>query len=510
MDFIYLQHTDYQNLKELKKLVDKVSSPLIVAEQYRNKFPNYAIRAERLRQELITYIYTFNPPVYIVEKYIEVVESLKKFIGKNAVRTLPPLYDERFDADGTYRKTSIIDINLPYKTRNDLLKDTAAKHAPFSHERFLYDVMLQNGLSPKMYPNGKDKSPDLQICEDISLEAKASLSKINEDGSYGYNNNNGTNNIITVAQQLRDIDPALFNEIVVDSFYMPVYNDEMTSVENYWWGCIVNFMPLLLDISYKPQENRYYLVTRSDGEHSKNNNAMLHPERYKAYKQYSKTELLVNMINQERGYEIDPIIPFKEHECMEIINEKDVFLPENKKILRDYKNLLKKKDLSADTPRNNHEATLIYELNTILDNIDKVNDLKIIKKNIAKNNYTTKDYKNNFHTFINIMKEDVKKDLAAVDDIIIGYIDEIKKIYIKKVNFIYNNLINDADGLFNTILVTPKFTKAKTNSYRSQLKNIQTKKNIFDELMIINSDYKYDFCHYNEVIAGIKSTLDTL
>ena len=104
----------------------------------------------------------------------------------------------------------------------------------------------------------------------------------------------------------------------------------MTSVENYWWGCIVNFMPLLLDISYKPQENRYYLVTRSDGEKSKNNNAMLHPERYKTYRQYSKMQFLVNMINQERGYEIDPIIPFKEQECMNTINEKDVFLPENK------------------------------------------------------------------------------------------------------------------------------------------------------------------------------------
>jgi len=216
------------------------------------------------------------------------------------------------------------------------------------------------------------------------------------------------------------------------------------------------------------------------------------------------------MVNQERGYEIDPIIPFKEHECMEIINEKDVFLPENKKILRDYKNLLKKKDLSADTPRNNHEATLIYELNTILDNINTVNELEIIKKNITKHNYTTKDYQNPFHSFINIMKKDVKKDLAAVDDIIIGYIEEIKKKYIKQVNFIYNELINDADGLFNTILVTTKFTKTKTNSYRSKFDNIQSKKVIFDKLSIINSDYKYDFCHYNEVIAGIKSTLDTL
>jgi hypothetical protein len=70
---------------------------------------------------------------------------------------------------------------------------------------------------------------------------------------------------------------------------MPVYNEEMTTVENYWWGAIVNFMPLLLDISYKPQENHYYLVTRSDGELSKNNNAMLRPERYDTYKQYSKT-----------------------------------------------------------------------------------------------------------------------------------------------------------------------------------------------------------------------------
>ena len=76
-----------------------------------------------------------------VEKYIKVVEAEKKFIGKNAVRTLPPLYDERFDADGTYRKTSIIDITLSHKTRNDLLKDIATKHAPFSHERFLFDIM---------------------------------------------------------------------------------------------------------------------------------------------------------------------------------------------------------------------------------------------------------------------------------------------------------------------------------------------------------------------------------
>lgn len=510
MEFIYLQHTDYQNLKELKKLVDNVSSPLIVAEQYKSKFPDYAIRAEQLRQELITYIYTFNPPVYIVEKYIEVVEALKKFIGKNAVRTLPPLYDERFDADGTYRKTSIIDITLPRKIREDLLKDVATKHAPFTHERFLCDIMKQNNLRPQLYPKGKDKSPDLQICDDISLEAKASLSKINEDGSYGYNNNNGTNNTITVAQQLRDIDPALFNEIVVDSFYMPVYNDEMTSVENYWWGCIVNFMPLLLDISYKPQENRYYLVTRSDGELSKNNNAMLHPERYKAYRQYSKTELLVNMINQERGYEVDPIIPYKEHECMEIINETDVFLPKNKKVLQEYKNILAKKDLSADTPRNNHEAALLYELKTIIANINKANDLKALKLNIAKHNYTTKKYMEYFYVFRSIMQESVNKDLAAVDDIINGYLMEIKKIYTNQVNFIYNELINDADRLYMVIQDTTKFTKAKIKNYRSHFNNIQSKKAIFDKLMVINDGYKYDFCHYNEVIKGIESILDTL
>ena len=489
MSYIYLKETD----QKYKDLIERLSSPLIVAEQYRDKFPNYAIRAEQLKQELITFIYTFNPTREAVEKYIEVSETEKKFIGKNAVRTLPPLYDERYDADGTYRKTSIIDVTLSRKTRNELLKDIATKHAPFSHERFLFDIMKQNNLGPQMYPFGKDSAPDLMLNDDIWLEAKASLSKINKDGSYGYNNNNGTNNIITVAQQLRDIDFHLFNEIVVDSFYMPVYNEEMTTVENYWWGAIVNFMPLLLDISYKPQENRYYLVTRSDGELSKNNGAMLRPERYDTYKQYPKSQLLVNMINQERGYEIDPIIPFKEHECMEIINEKDVFLPENKKTLRDYKNLLKKKDL-----------------NTILDNIDAVNELKALKKNIAKYNYTTRNYLNFFYTFIDIMKKDVNKDLAAVDDIVIGHIDEIKKIYIKQVNFIYNELINDADKLFNTILATPKFTKAKTNSYRSQLKNIQIKKDIFDELVVINSDYKYDFCHYNEVIVGIKSTLDNL
>ena len=506
MSYIYLKETD----QKYKNLIERIPSPLIIAEQYLDKFPDYTIRAEQLKQELITFICTFNPTMEAVEKYIKVVEAEKKFIGKNAVRTLPPLYDERFDADGTYRKTSIIDITLSHKTRNDLLKDIATKHAPFSHERFLFDIMKQNNLGPQMYPFGKDSAPDLMLNDDIWLEAKASLSKINKDGSYGYNNNNGTNNIITIAQQLRDIDSHLFNEIVVDSFYMPVYNEEMTTVENYWWGAIVNFMPLLLDISYKPQENRYYLVTRSDGELSKNNNAMLRPERYDTYKQYSKTQLLVNMINQERSYEIDPIIPFKEHECMEIINEKDVFLSENKKTLRDYKNLLKKKDLSADTPRNNHEATLIYELNTILNNIDTVNGLKNLKENISKHNYTTRKYMEYFYAFIDIMKKDVNKDLAAVDDIVIGYIEEIKKIYIKKVNFIYNELINDADNLFNTILVTTKFTKAKTNSYRSKFDNIQSKKVIFDKLVIINSDYKYDFCHYNEVIAGIKSTLDTL
>ena len=105
MEYIYLKETD-QNLKELKELTklienNKIPSPLIVAEQYISKFPDYAIRAEQLKQELIAFIYTFRPPIYIVEKYIEVVEAIKKFIGKNAVRTLPPLYDERFDADGT-------------------------------------------------------------------------------------------------------------------------------------------------------------------------------------------------------------------------------------------------------------------------------------------------------------------------------------------------------------------------------------------------------------------------
>lgn len=514
MEYIYLKETD-QNLKELKELTklienNKIPSPLIVAEQYMSKFPDYTIRAEQLKQELIAFIYTFRPPIYIVEKYIEVVEAIKKFIGKNAVRTLPPLYDERFDADGTYRKTSIIDITLPRKTREDLLKDVATKHAPFTHERFLCDIMKQHNLRPQLYPNGKDKSPDLRICDDISLEAKASLSKINEDGSYGYNNNNGTNNTITVAQQLRDLDPAIFNEIVVDSFYMPVYNEEMTTVENYWWGAIVNWMPLLLDISYNPQKNHYYLVTRSDGEKSKNNNAMLHPERYKTYRQYSKMQFLVNMINQERGYEIEPIIPFKEQECMDTINEKDVFLSENKKILREYKNTLSKKDLTADTSRNHHEATLLYELKTILANIQKSESLKILEKNIKKENYTTQTYMYLFKDFLKKLNENVDKDLAAVDDIIIGYLTNIKEIYINQVNFLYKELINDTDILFTTILATSKFNKKNKQSYNSSFNRILKNKKIFDELAVINSDYKYDFCHYNEVIAGIKSTLDTL
>ena len=57
MEYIYLKETD-QNLKELKELTklienNKIPSPLIVAEQYISKFPDYAIRAEQLKQELI-------------------------------------------------------------------------------------------------------------------------------------------------------------------------------------------------------------------------------------------------------------------------------------------------------------------------------------------------------------------------------------------------------------------------------------------------------------------------
>ena len=56
MEYIYLKETD----QKYKDLIERLSSPLIVAEQYLDKFPNYAIRAEQLKQELITFIYTFN------------------------------------------------------------------------------------------------------------------------------------------------------------------------------------------------------------------------------------------------------------------------------------------------------------------------------------------------------------------------------------------------------------------------------------------------------------------
>jgi hypothetical protein len=115
-----------------------------------------------------------------------------------------------------------------------------------------------------------------------------------------------------------------------------------------------------------------------------------------------------------------------------------------------------------------------------------------------------------FKEFLKKLNENVDKDLAAVDDIIIGYLANIKEIYINQVNFLYKELINDADILFTTILATSKFNKKNKQSYNSSFNRILKNKNIFDELAIINSDYKYDFCHYNEVIVGIKSTLDAL
>jgi len=195
---------------------------------------------------------------------------------------------------------------------------------------------------------------------------------------------------------------------------------------------------------------------------------------------------------------------------MNTINTKDIFLPENKKILREYKNTLSKKDLTADTPRNHHEATLLYELKTILANIEKSESLKILEKNIKKENYTTQTYMYLFKDFLKKLNENVGKDLAAVDNIIIGYLTNIKKIYINQVNFLYKELINDTDILFTTILATSKFNKKNKQSYNSSFNRILKNKKIFDELAVINSDYKYDFCHYNEVIAGIKTTLDAL
>ena len=88
--------------------------------------------------------------------------------------------------------------------------------------------------------------------------------------------------------------------------------------------------------------------------------------------------------------------------------------------------------------------------------------------------------------------------------LIIGTYDENGNL------IMYKELINDADILFTTILATSKFNKKNKQSYNSSFNRILKNKNIFDELVVINSDYKYDFCHYNEVIAGIKSTLDAL
>jgi hypothetical protein len=54
-------------------------------------------------------------------------------------------------------------------------------------------------LQSRAYPNGPEACPDISICGNIGLEAKASKSEYRKGGDLKFNNNNGTYNVNTLA-----------------------------------------------------------------------------------------------------------------------------------------------------------------------------------------------------------------------------------------------------------------------------------------------------------------------
>lgn len=164
--------------------------------------------------------------------------------------------------------------------------------------RNIVSVYGDKGINIIKHPNGADAFPDFDFTynnETYHVEIKATLCKqSSEEGKLIGTFNNGINNKNAVLEDISNKDSLLRNTLCMNIYYyIDIENNAFVYVG-------VDVYPIVLAVKWKydsVQRKLIDLMTRSAGENSTNNNALISAGQLRGLTSYNKFELFNAYIN---------------------------------------------------------------------------------------------------------------------------------------------------------------------------------------------------------------------
>lgn len=164
--------------------------------------------------------------------------------------------------------------------------------------RNIVSVYGNKGINIIKHPNGADAFPDFDFTynnETYHVEIKATLCKQSpEEGKLIGTFNNGINNKNAVLEDISNKDSLLRNTLCMNIYYyIDIENNAFVYVG-------VDVYPIVLAVKWKydnKQNKLVDLMTRSAGENSTNNNALISAGQLRGLTSYNKFELFNAYIN---------------------------------------------------------------------------------------------------------------------------------------------------------------------------------------------------------------------
>lgn len=163
--------------------------------------------------------------------------------------------------------------------------------------RNIVSVYGDKGINIIKHPNGADAFPDFDFLyngETYHVEIKASLCKqVSEENKLLCSFNNGINNKNAVLNDIKNKDSLLRNTLCMNIYYyIDIENNAFVYVG-------VDIYPIVLAVKWKydiETQTLVDLMTRSNGQNSTNNNALISTGYTKGLTYYNKFELFVSYI----------------------------------------------------------------------------------------------------------------------------------------------------------------------------------------------------------------------
>ncbi len=206
------------------------------------------------------------------------------------------------DINKVLQNTNILD-NISDHIDAKTTYEYGIQQAVYQSEQFIRNIVSvygDKGINIIKHPNGADAFPDFDFTynnETYHVEIKATLCKQSpEEGKLISIFNNGINNKNAVLNDIKNKDSLLRNTLCMNIYYyIDIENNAFVYVG-------VDIYPIVLAVKWKydnVQKKLIDLMTRSAGENSTNNNALISVGQLRGLTSYNKFELFNAYINDK-------------------------------------------------------------------------------------------------------------------------------------------------------------------------------------------------------------------